>query len=87
MPLISTARRNEITETSLSLYRARRTMPSPVTARHRQSDSHGSTRDTLSMATTRDAAAATAQDSTSRGAVRSGESDGSASCTSSPGLP
>jgi hypothetical protein len=41
MPFTMTHRRNLTTARSASVYRARFTLPSPVAARHNESDSHG----------------------------------------------
>ena len=60
-----------------SVYSARLTLPSPVTARHRESDNHPEIPDRLSRATTHEPAAAVTHDSASRGACRKGTGDGS----------
>ncbi len=72
MPLMMTHRRNLITARSESVYNARLTLPSPVAARHRESDNQGGIVDRLSKATTHDPDAAVTHESESRGACRRG---------------
>ena len=75
------ARRNARTVMSSSVNSARSTIPSPVTALHKVSESHGGIEETLSSATVHEAAAVTAHCRTSRGADRSGAGEGSISET------
>jgi len=77
MPLTMTHRRNFTTARSASVYSARLTLPSPVAARHSESDNHGGMPDRLSRATTQEPEAAVTQESASRGAWRSGTGEGS----------